>query len=84
MYRYYHNLLIFLDKAKCYCQNKNGGPWANGIMCNTSGLFEITTVCNNYQWCTGPATNNSAIIGTAKLCEHGKTYKSYKFHNTPN
>ena len=43
-------------------------------MCGTNEIFEETTACANDEWCTGPATKESAvsisIIDT--LCETGK------------
>ena len=64
-------LHICLDKIKCICESENGGPGKNEIMCNISGSFEHFATCSNHQWCTGPATNDSAIIGTVNLCENG-------------
>ena len=59
------------DKVKCICESQNGVPGNNGILCNVNGSFDNVSSCNDYQWCTGPATNHSAIIGSAKLCEFG-------------
>ena len=56
---------------KCICESQNGGQGKNGILCNMNGSFETVSSCNDYQWCTGPAINHSAIIGSAKLCEYG-------------
>ena len=62
------------DKIKCICGTENGGPGQNEIMCNMSGSFEHIGTCGNRQWCTGPVSNGSAIIGSVNLCENGEIF----------
>ena len=42
-------------------------------MCDTNGIYKETFTCGTDEWCTGPATQDSAITlaNTNLLCERG-------------
>ena len=45
----------------------------NGILCSNSTISsQKTSACDKKEWCTGPASEESATIGTVRLCEKGR------------
>ena len=61
---------------RCYCANENGGPGKSGIMCGFDGIFKMTTECSLDEWCTGPANETTAVLGSSQLCKKGDTVLS--------
>ena len=62
-------------QARCFCEFRDGGRGKNGVMCELNGIFVQRSVCNYYDFCTGPTTIKEAVvIGDApeSLCGEGK------------
>ena len=37
------------------------------------GIFKKTTECSLDEWCTGPANETTAVLGSSQLCKKGDT-----------
>ena len=62
--------IVFLPAPKCYCKVQNGDLENNGILCSENK----TRTCGIDEWCTGPATEDSAVtfLGAEKFCSKGR------------
>ena len=63
--------------AECYCENTNGEPGRNGIVCRLHGENKISGHCSADQWCTGPSNIENATR-KEDLCSKGKAIKTEK------
>ena len=44
-------------------------------MCKIDEVFQKTANCDSDEWCTGPANEENATIGSRLLCTKGKYMK---------
>ena len=58
--------------SKCFCENKNGFPEKNNILCENNGHFKRHTECKSDEWCVGPTKVVDATYSIESLCVKGK------------
>ena len=46
----------------CYCENKNGGPEENKIICENNLAIVNTTACESTEGCTGTTNRSNGVL----------------------
>ena len=56
----------------CFCEDKQGHPDRNEIICGTSSSFERMDPCSQDEGCIGPNTPDKAqLFSRTKFCSKG-------------
>ena len=72
---------IFVSRSKynfhvlgpCYCEDKNGNPGNNEIICIKNEDFERHDICHGDEGCIGPKRRNDAkLFLRSNFCSKGE------------